>query len=132
MLSMVHKISIQNKLLRQFSPLVPIAILTADEAFAWWSAQSLQEVLDACLFEPGPWREDYSSECAAKVPAESRRHLSTPCGLLFNELQQSPAGVLRPLMEMIDLVLEFDTGKHTERNARLILVTPTPSPLKRG
>ena len=68
-------------------------------------------MLDACLFEPGPWQERYTKECAEAVPAATRDHLTTPCGLLFNELQHAPTGVLRPLAEMLDLVLEFDTGK---------------------
>jgi hypothetical protein len=30
-------------------------------------------------------------------------------------------GVIRPLAEMVELVLEFDTGRHTATSAALIL-----------
>jgi len=64
----------------------------------------VQAVVDACLFEPGPWQfKADERNCAELVPAPTRDHLTTPCGLLFNELQQSPAGVVRPLCKYVPL-----------------------------
>lgn len=39
-----------------------------------------------------------------EIPPSTRSHLATPCGLLFNELVQSPANVVDSLMKMLELV----------------------------
>jgi hypothetical protein len=62
-------------------------------------SEELQEVLDAALFEPATWQ---SPEMAAvppptHIPAPTRDHLATPCGLLFNELLKSPKVLLDSL-----------------------------------
>ena len=44
-----------------------------------------QEVLDAALFEPGAWQPDLPKAMPSKIPAPDRNHLTTPCGLLFQE-----------------------------------------------
>ena len=46
----------------------------------------LQGVLDSCLFEPGQWREPGPIPLPTEIPPRTRVHLSTPCGLMFNEL----------------------------------------------
>lgn len=56
---------------------------------ALWS-EDVQEVLDACLFEPSQWQMAMEKTMPTRVPAETRDHLATPCGLLFNELLKSP------------------------------------------
>jgi hypothetical protein len=103
-------------------PLVLNFFATAERIWALGKG-SVQAVVDACLFEPGPWQEKRRGQerCPEMVPAETREHLTTPCGLLFNELQHSPAGVLRPLSKMMELVLEFDTGRHTQSTSNLIM-----------
>jgi len=49
-----------------------------------------------------------------------RDFLATPCGLLFNELSYSPAGILRPIQALLELALDIDTGKFSS-SSRLIL-----------
>jgi len=69
------------------------------------ASPELQEVLDACLFEPGLWNSPSSHDSpgtAMMVPAPDRRSLATPCGLLFNELRCAPAG----LVGTLDAILE--------------------------
>ncbi|CAM9743366.1 unnamed protein product, partial [Sphacelaria rigidula] len=53
-------------------------------------SEDLQEVLDAALFEPSQWQVVIDKTLPTHVPAETRDHLATPCGLLFNELLKSP------------------------------------------
>jgi len=84
---------------------------------------SLQAVLDAALFEPGPWQ---SCEAAADgppdtVPAPSRKHLTTPVGLLFNELLKCPDVVLNALLIMLRAALDKDNGQPGSGNEGLIL-----------
>ena len=71
----------------------------------------LQVVLDAVLFEPGPWLSPGHMEPPKTVPAPNRKHLATAAGLLFNELMRcmkmpllskvrSPKPVIRALLSL--------------------------------
>ena len=73
----------------------------------------LRDVLDACLFEPGPWqpRDAWDAEgglatdggfgagggggatTTQTAPAGSRACFATPCGLLFNEASDDALAV---------------------------------------
>ena len=55
---------------------------------------SLQETLDAVLFEPGDFHQNVEKACPEQIPAKSRAHMNTPLGLLFNELLKSPDTIL--------------------------------------
>ncbi|CAM9735833.1 unnamed protein product, partial [Hapterophycus canaliculatus] len=55
------------------------------------------------------------------VPAETRDHLATPCGLLFNELIKSPKVLLSSLDRMLDTALELDTGRYSPAQSPSIL-----------
>jgi hypothetical protein len=46
----------------------------------------LQGVVDAALFEPGEWQSLPSKSMPEFIPAPVRDHMSTPCGLLVNEM----------------------------------------------
>eukprot|EP00435_Cladocopium_sp_Y103_P037714 s365_g10.t1 len=52
----------------------------------------LQAILEAVLFEPGPWlsQKEALEELPKTIPADSAAYLSTRAGLLFNEMQYSP------------------------------------------
>ena len=72
----------------------------------------LQDVLDAVLFEPGMWQAAHVKEPTACIPPpEGRLHLATPCGLLVNELVQSPMVLMLAAKDMVKYVCEFDEGK---------------------
>mmetsp|Transcript_39763 Transcript_39763/g.98280 ORF Transcript_39763/g.98280 Transcript_39763/m.98280 type:complete len:3869 (-) Transcript_39763:305-11911(-) len=117
-------------LLRFFSVAERVTALVTDE---------LQAALDGALFEPGLWQEATNRPIPQLVPppvvapavgaggtsasgqrsagaaavAASRAHLATPAGLLFNELIHCPEATLGPLIALVQLVLELDTGHHT-------------------
>ena len=83
--------------------------------------EELQRVLDACLFEPGAWQEALNKERPTKVPAAKRDHLSTPCGLLFNELEKSPHNIVRCIDKMLEISLELDPGRYNPVSCPSIL-----------
>jgi hypothetical protein len=82
----------------------------------------IQEVLDAAMFEPGQWQEHMVRESPMEVPAANRDHLCTPTGLLFNELIMSPNIVFASVYEMLDKVVEMDTGKYSELSESILYV----------
>jgi hypothetical protein len=84
--------------------------------------QNLQEVLDAALFEPGQWQSFENRPVITEVPAESRDHLCTPVGLLFNELILAPHLMLTSLQAMLERVLDMDTGKYSMLSDAILYV----------
>ena len=83
--------------------------------------ESLQEVLDACLFEPSTWQPTLSKPRPEVIPALTREHMQTPAGLLFNELICSPGTITRSVNSMLDHVLEMDTGRYAPTSSPLIM-----------
>ncbi|CAJ1373459.1 unnamed protein product [Effrenium voratum] len=83
----------------------------------------LQVVLDAVLFEPGPWQSRLEAHQAPPelVPAPERRHLSTAAGLLFNELMRAPQPVLHAVLCLLQVAVEKDVGRPDSANEGLIL-----------
>ena len=59
--------------------------------------ERLRNVLDCVMFEPGLWQNNLKKEEPLLVPGPNRDHLSTPVGLLFNELCFSPQSVVTPM-----------------------------------
>ena len=45
------------------------------------------------------------------IPAKTRDHLSTPLGLLINELLHSPDTLLASIERLVDTAVEMDTGR---------------------
>jgi hypothetical protein len=82
----------------------------------------LQEVMDAALFEPARWQEEYNKETPMMVPYIDREHLSTPAGLLFNEIIMSPSIVMGSVQSMLERVLEMDTGRYSELSESILYV----------
>ena len=72
---------------------------------------SIQEVLDASLFEPGLWQPDAPRAAPAELPASDRQCFATPCGLLVNELQCAPRHLLESLLSIAKNALDLDSGK---------------------
>ena len=54
------------------------------------------------------------------VPTEDPTLLCTPYGLLFNELQRSPAGVISSMMELLKLALDLDIGTFKAPNSDIV------------
>ena len=65
------------------------------------------------------WQENHETLVPDVVPC--RENLSTPCGLLVNELVNSPTTLFRCVRSMIDTSLELDPGKHTASAGSVIL-----------
>lgn len=84
--------------------------------------KGIQEVLDAALFEPGQWQEDQIKICPTEIPAETRNHLCTVVGLLFNEVIMSPNIILASVKIMLEKVIEMDTGKYSEISEAILYV----------
>jgi hypothetical protein len=82
----------------------------------------LQAVLDCALFEPGYWLPKDATQETMQIPFRNRRkNLATPCGLLFNELQHSPAGLLKSLADMLDVILDLETNQYAAATSEVIL-----------
>lgn len=76
------------------------------------SSHEIQQVLDAVLFEPGPWQPPGLVFVPQEIPASTRQHMATPCGVLFHELSHAPAPLIDAAEELLALSLELDTGRH--------------------
>ena len=85
-------------------------------------SKELQEVLDAALFEPGAWQETVMKEVPTMVPADNRDNLNTVVGLLFNEIIMSPHIVLNSIKQMLERVIDLDTGRYSELGSCVLYV----------
>ena len=101
-------------------PLV-LRFFCAPEMTTALADEQLQGMLDAVLFEPGSWQPDVEISCPEQVPAPNRKHLATPLGLLFNELQKSPDSVLVAVGKLLTNVLELDAGRFEAASTPAIL-----------
>eukprot|EP01012_Entosiphon_sulcatum_P007139 TRINITY_DN13559_c0_g1_i1.p1 TRINITY_DN13559_c0_g1~~TRINITY_DN13559_c0_g1_i1.p1 ORF type:complete len:4669 (-),score=764.85 TRINITY_DN13559_c0_g1_i1:3029-17035(-) len=83
--------------------------------------QPLRDLLDSVLFEPARILPASLEDKAPKqVPSEDDSLLATSHGLLLNELEHSPQGVVEPLIRLLNLAVESDSG--TVRNAPVVEV----------
>jgi len=94
----------------------------------------LQGVLDGCLFEPGAWldlpsitktSDDWNDDVRVRpthCPAETRDHLATPSGLLFNELMKAPQLVVGALERMMHHVIDLDTGRYVQSSGVILYI----------
>lgn len=81
----------------------------------------LQYVVMAVLFEPSLWQRQRFKEAPEEIPTRTREPLSTPLGLLFNELTFSPNTILQALEDMLDIAIDKDTGQYAGHSADLLL-----------
>ncbi|KAJ9467248.1 Vacuolar protein sorting-associated protein 27 [Diplonema papillatum] len=84
---------------------------------------SLQKVVTSAIFEPGPWQPDADLPIPDTIPAKTRDHLRTPCGLLFDELCKSPEPVLKACLQLISVAQEKCTGRYNSASSEIILFT---------
>ncbi len=101
-------------------PLI-LDLLSSPEHLQSLAHPPLQRLLDCVLFEPSLWRPPTDQDVPQSVPAPDRAHLSTPCGLLLNELVHAPVPLLDALHMMLTHASELDTGRWTARAAAVIL-----------
>ena len=101
-------------------PLV-LAFLADESRLCALEDKDLQNVIDSCLFEPGSWQASAPTELAAMIPDMSRASVSTPCGLLVNELVNAPCGIMESVNKMLDVVMDMDTGKFEGPSTQVIL-----------
>ena len=73
----------------------------------------LRQMLDAALFEPGPWQPDEPRQVPTHIGGDGSRrdHLTTPVGLLFSELVHSPQLTLSSISTMLETSLDLDSGR---------------------
>ena len=101
-------------------PLI-INFFASEERIKSLSSPTLRAVLDGVLFEPSHWQSSETKPLPDMVPFTDRSHLATPCGLLFNELQVSPDGILKAITSMLQLVLDMDSGRFTASVGSIVL-----------
>ena len=77
----------------------------------------VQAALDAALFEPGLWQAEPHKRLPRQIPGPDRAHLATPAGMLFNELVMSPHAVTEPVLKLVVLAMELDSGKYSAGSA---------------
>jgi len=77
----------------------------------------VQAALDAALFEPGLWQAEPHKRLPRQIPGPDRAHLATPAGMLFNELVMSPHAVTEPVLKLVVLAMELDSGKYSASSA---------------
>eukprot|EP01060_Flectonema_neradi_P013755 TRINITY_DN2047_c2_g1_i1.p1 TRINITY_DN2047_c2_g1~~TRINITY_DN2047_c2_g1_i1.p1 ORF type:complete len:4005 (+),score=760.52 TRINITY_DN2047_c2_g1_i1:105-12119(+) len=101
--------------------LIPLLMpfLASHEKIQCLADDQVQLLLDAALFEPGPWRQDMEIT-ETEVPAATREHLSTPAGRLMYELSNSNV-VLDTCISMLTIALEKDSGRHSSPSAAVLL-----------
>lgn len=91
-------------------PLVLNFFVTEDR-IGCLSNAAITSMLEGVLFEPGRFLPaDLSGVAPQQVPSEDVNLIATPYGLLFNELQCAPLGVVEPILKMVALARETDAG----------------------
>jgi hypothetical protein len=101
-------------------PLV-LGLFSARENIPALGHKQIQLIIDAVLFEPWLWQPDVPKTVPKEIPCSDRAHLATPMGLLFNELQKSPQGIVIAISELVNFALELDTGRYSDSTAAIIL-----------
>ncbi|KAL7066785.1 EF hand family protein [Cryptosporidium serpentis] len=87
------------------------------------SSTPVQHILWASLTEPWQWqspKNDNKDPISFLIPSDDLSIISTPCGLLFNELINS-SSILKYVEEMLLIALDKDTGSYCGNNSIIIL-----------
>jgi hypothetical protein len=81
----------------------------------------LQRVLEAAMFEPHEWQDCFDKRAPQHIPPKRRTHLTTPVGVLFNELMSSGVGIIESISNLLQFSLEMDTGRYSDSISPIIL-----------
>ena len=91
-------------------PLVLSFFATEDRIHKLQSAK-LRGILDSVLFEPGRYLHvDHGSSEPEMVPTQHKALLSTPYGLILNELLLSPDTIIQGVLSLMNGAMSLDTG----------------------
>ena len=91
-------------------PLVLSFFATEDRIHKLQSAK-LRGILDSVLFEPGRYLHiDHGSSEPEMVPTQHKALLSTPYGLILNELLLSPDTIIQGVLSLMNGAISLDTG----------------------
>jgi hypothetical protein len=91
-------------------PLV-LRFFSSEDRVSCLRSTKVQELLMAVLFEPAKFLPaSLSQTCPQEVPTENGELIATAYGLLLNELQTSPSGVVEPIIRLVELAREMDAG----------------------
>ena len=102
-------------------PLILAMFATEDRIHALKS-ETLQQVVDAVLFEPSKYLPCSLSGVEPKyVPSENKKCLATAYGVLLNELHRSPEIVIRSVIQLIKFALGVDVGNVHSNTIPIIL-----------
>ncbi|KAJ1607845.1 putative EF hand domain-containing protein [Cryptosporidium canis] len=89
------------------------------------SSVPVQHIIWMSILEPWQWsspsRQDPQDGPSLLVPVEDGKTISTPSGLLFNELLRSPSTLFKALEELMLMALDKDTGSFSGANSKIIL-----------
>lgn len=83
--------------------------------------QQLQYVLDDVLFQPDRFASDGTEVAPTYIPTRKRQELSTPYGMLINELHRSPKVIVDSVSELLKQALDLDTGAPEESTLPIML-----------
>jgi hypothetical protein len=81
----------------------------------------LRQLLWSVLFEPRHLQAEGSSPVVTCIPAHSRRCLSTPHGMLLNELRFSPAATMQPLLQVFNSAALLAVGSYASAFAEVFM-----------
>lgn len=88
-----------------------ITFFSSEDRIHKLQSKELRSILDSVMFEPGKHlRVEMSSVQPMMVPSPQSDLLSTPYGLLMNELCRSPDTVIRSILALLKGALACDTG----------------------
>eukprot|EP00729_Bicosta_minor_P009922 gene9922-5877_t len=84
-------------------------------------SDTLRNLLDSVVFEPGRYLHKGSAEAPKEVPTKNEKLLNTPYGLLLNELARSPSQVVLSTIKLLKLALGLDAGSYFASQSTIIM-----------
>tara|TARA_R110002050_G_scaffold205528_2_gene341223 strand:+ start:127 stop:2670 length:2544 start_codon:yes stop_codon:yes gene_type:complete len=102
-------------------PLV-LSFFSEDDRVQSLKSSTLRSILESVLFEPGNHLSvEFNDVLPEAVPCLNKKLMSTPYGLLLNEVHRSPEVLVSTVIRFLHLAMEMDTGSATEASARVVM-----------
>eukprot|EP00656_Telonema_subtile_P010359 TRINITY_DN14981_c0_g1_i1.p1 TRINITY_DN14981_c0_g1~~TRINITY_DN14981_c0_g1_i1.p1 ORF type:complete len:494 (+),score=97.89 TRINITY_DN14981_c0_g1_i1:173-1654(+) len=103
-------------------PLV-LNFFATEERIGCLNNPQVTQLLESVLFEPGRFLTAINHNiCPQQVPSENPDLIATPFGYLFNELLNSPHGVVDPILKLVSTARETDAGTVYNQNVFQIVL----------